>query len=92
MERKRWREDGTRIPLYKENITNREPVAVIHVPCTPNSGLVIALREGEIQMEEISGVKFKFKEKTGKQLSRVICKTVREKAAPCVKRVRRQRE
>ena len=62
-ERKRWREDGTRIPLYKENITYREPVAVIHVPCTPNSGLVTALRVRESQLEEISGVKFKFKEK-----------------------------
>ena len=76
-ERRRWdtREGKVNSPLYSEKVKNREPKAVIFVPCTPNSGLVNALREGELQCEDISDTKVKFEELAGMQLARLICKT-----------------
>ena len=41
-ERKRWETQEA----HKTKVTNREPKAVIFVPCTENGGLVRALREG----------------------------------------------
>ena len=76
-ERKRWETQEAKIgnPTHATKVTNREPKAVIFVPCTENGGLVRALREGEAQMEEITDVRLKFEEKAGSQLSRMICKT-----------------
>ena len=76
MERRRCMQPGEKKPImYKNGEEHMEPMAVIHVPCTPNSGLIDELREGEAQMTRITGVRFKFEEKAGMQLSRVICKT-----------------
>ena len=49
--------------------------AVIFIPYTHNSELARLLKENELLMEKITGVRMKIEEKTGIQLENELCRS-----------------